>query len=104
MLKPVTMSAFGMLNWQYLWFRDGKGLTRADYARLVTGLIKTGAEEAVRGMFAPEAKAADARPPEGKPAQPPFRPAPPRSVSRRRGAPRGEGAATGGIGSRPKTL
>ncbi|GLI25244.1 AcrR family transcriptional regulator [Xanthobacter flavus] len=80
MLKPVTMSAFGMLNWQYLWFRDGKGLTRADYARLVTGLIKAGAEEALRSMSAPESKAADSRPPEGKPAQP-------RSAPRRRTAP-----------------
>ncbi|CAH1666088.1 TetR/AcrR family transcriptional regulator [Chelatococcus asaccharovorans] len=75
MLKPVTMSAFGMLNWHYLWFRDGKGLSRADYARLVTGLITAGAEEAVRGLSAPEAKAA-----ETKPAQP-------RSPARRRPAP-----------------
>lgn len=43
LLKPFTMSVFGMLNWHYLWFRDGKGLTRADYARLVAGLIRHGA-------------------------------------------------------------
>ena len=23
LLKPVTMSLFGMLNWHYMWFRDG---------------------------------------------------------------------------------
>ncbi len=43
LLKPVTMSAFGMLNWHYLWFREGRGLTRAQYARLVTDLIFSGA-------------------------------------------------------------
>ena len=39
LLKPLTMSLFGMLNWHYLWFRDGKGITREKYARMVTGLI-----------------------------------------------------------------
>ena len=48
LLKPVTMSAFGMLNWHYLWFREGKGLSRADYAALVTGLIKSGAAGAAQ--------------------------------------------------------
>jgi TetR/AcrR family transcriptional regulator len=42
MLKPVTMSLFGMLNWHYLWFRDGGDVTRADYADLVTKLIAEG--------------------------------------------------------------
>ncbi|WP_315836008.1 TetR/AcrR family transcriptional regulator [Bradyrhizobium prioriisuperbiae] len=42
MLKPVTMSLFGMLNWHYLWFRDGGDVTRADYADLVTKLISDG--------------------------------------------------------------
>jgi Tetracyclin repressor-like, C-terminal domain len=46
LLKPVTMSLFGMLNWHYLWFREGRGLTRADYARLATELILTGAPAA----------------------------------------------------------
>ena len=50
LLKPVTMSLFGMLNWHYLWFREGKGLTRADYARLVTVLISAGASEMVRAF------------------------------------------------------
>jgi AcrR family transcriptional regulator len=46
LLKPLTMSLFGMLNWHYLWFRDGKGITREKYARMVTSLILSGADEA----------------------------------------------------------
>ena len=48
MLKPVTMSLFGMLNWHYLWFRSAGSVTRADYADLVTRLIADGA----RGIVA----------------------------------------------------
>jgi AcrR family transcriptional regulator len=47
LLKPLTMSLFGMLNWHYLWFRDGKGITREKYARMVTSLILAGAEDAM---------------------------------------------------------
>lgn len=43
LLKPLTMSMFGMLNWHYLWFREGKGLTREEYAEMVTVLILSGA-------------------------------------------------------------
>ena len=43
LLKPVTMSLFGMINWQFMWFRDGKPLTREDYADLVTTLLVEGA-------------------------------------------------------------
>ncbi|MDC7986950.1 TetR/AcrR family transcriptional regulator, partial [Rhodoplanes sp. TEM] len=46
LLKPLTMSLFGMLNWHYLWFRPGKGLSREEYARLVTRLLAGGAEAA----------------------------------------------------------
>jgi len=53
LLKPITMSMFGMLNWHYLWFREGKGLTRAQYARLVTQLIATGAGPAAATLAAP---------------------------------------------------
>lgn len=42
LLKPLTMSMFGMLNWHYLWFHEGKGLTRHQYARMVTDLILQG--------------------------------------------------------------
>jgi len=45
MLKPVTMSLFGMLNWHYLWFKSGGEVTRADYADLVTRLIADGTRE-----------------------------------------------------------
>ncbi len=31
-LTPLTMSLFAMLNWHFLWFREGKGLTREAYA------------------------------------------------------------------------
>jgi TetR/AcrR family transcriptional regulator len=43
LLKPVTMSLFGMINWHYMWFREGKALTREDYANLVTTLLVEGA-------------------------------------------------------------
>lgn len=42
LLKPVTMSLFGMLNWFYMWFREDRGITRADYARLATQLLVSG--------------------------------------------------------------
>ncbi|MCZ4271782.1 TetR/AcrR family transcriptional regulator [Maritalea porphyrae] len=41
-LRPVTMSLFGMLNWFYLWYRRGKGMTRSDYADLATDLLLGG--------------------------------------------------------------
>lgn len=41
-LKPVTMSLFGMLNWFYMWHREGGPVSREDYARLVTTLIAGG--------------------------------------------------------------
>ena len=53
MLKPVTMSLFGMLNWHYLWFRSGGSVTRADYADLVTRLIADGTRS-VMASAAPE--------------------------------------------------
>jgi TetR/AcrR family transcriptional regulator len=43
LLKPVTMSLFGMLNWTYLWFREGGPLTRKDYADLAVRLLLEGA-------------------------------------------------------------
>lgn len=43
LLKPVTMSLFGMVNWHYLWFREGGPVSRADYARIATRLILDGA-------------------------------------------------------------
>ncbi|MDS1135780.1 TetR/AcrR family transcriptional regulator [Nitratireductor indicus] len=42
LLKPVTMSLFGMLNWFYMWFREGGSLSRDDYAKLATELLVNG--------------------------------------------------------------
>jgi hypothetical protein len=52
LLKPVTMALFGMLNWHYLWFREGRGLSRADYARLVAELIVAGTPSAASAIAA----------------------------------------------------
>ena len=43
LLKPVTMSLFGMLNWQFLWFRPDGPISRRDFARLATQLVIEGA-------------------------------------------------------------
>lgn len=43
LLKPVTMSLFGMLNWHYMWFREHGAMTREAYADLATALIAEGA-------------------------------------------------------------
>jgi TetR/AcrR family transcriptional regulator len=42
LLKPVTMSLFGMLNWHYLWFRPKGQLSREDYGRLAVTLLLDG--------------------------------------------------------------
>ncbi|MFN4098371.1 MAG: TetR/AcrR family transcriptional regulator [Pararhodobacter sp.] len=42
LLMPVTMSLFGMVNWVYMWFRDGGPVTREDYAGIATALILDG--------------------------------------------------------------
>ncbi|MEJ2435566.1 MAG: TetR/AcrR family transcriptional regulator [Pseudolabrys sp.] len=49
LLKPVTMSLFGMLNWHYMWFREGKGLSREGYADMVTKLLIEGAAALTEG-------------------------------------------------------
>jgi AcrR family transcriptional regulator len=41
-LMPATMSLFGMMNWVYMWFRDGGALSRAAYADLATDLVLGG--------------------------------------------------------------
>ena len=41
-LRPVTMSVFGILNWFYMWNRPGKGMSREDYADLVTDMVLGG--------------------------------------------------------------
>ncbi len=47
LLKPVTMSLFGMVNWAYMWFRDDGPIGRRDYARLATRLLISG----VKGLL-----------------------------------------------------
>jgi TetR/AcrR family transcriptional regulator len=47
LLMPLTMSFFAMLNWHYLWHREGAKLTRTDYARMVATLIAEGAAAVV---------------------------------------------------------
>lgn len=42
LLMPVTMSLFGMMNWVYMWFRDGGKITREDYAAMATTLLLEG--------------------------------------------------------------
>lgn len=42
LLKPVTMSLFGMLNWFYMWFRDDGAISRAEYADLATKMLVSG--------------------------------------------------------------
>jgi TetR/AcrR family transcriptional regulator len=42
LIKPVTMSLFGILNWAHLWFNSSGALSREDYANLVTKLIVDG--------------------------------------------------------------
>jgi TetR/AcrR family transcriptional regulator len=44
LLKPVTMSLFGMLNWHYMWFRDKGPVSREDYADMATTLLIEGAQ------------------------------------------------------------
>jgi AcrR family transcriptional regulator len=49
-LKPLTMTVFGMLNWHYLWFREGGSMTRAEYADFVTRLVLAGAPDAAAAV------------------------------------------------------
>lgn len=46
MIKPATMSLFGMLNWHYMWFRPNGPMSREDYAQFVSTIIADG----VRGL------------------------------------------------------
>ncbi len=43
-LMPVTMSLFGMMNWVYMWFKEGGPVSRADYADLATDILLGGIE------------------------------------------------------------
>ena len=41
-LRAATMTAFGILNWFYMWHRPGKGLSRRDYAALAARFVAGG--------------------------------------------------------------
>lgn len=61
LLKPLTMSLFGMLNWAFLWFREDGPMTRTEYAALAARMVVLGARDAVvagRGGDAPAARPA----------------------------------------------
>lgn len=47
LVKPVTMSLFGMLNWHYMWFRKDGPVSREAYADLATALVIDGAQAAL---------------------------------------------------------
>ncbi|MES5483946.1 TetR/AcrR family transcriptional regulator [Bradyrhizobium sp. INPA03-11B] len=57
-LKPLTMSVFGMLNWHYMWFREGGPMTRAEYADFVAQLVLAGAGDAATARPRGKAKPA----------------------------------------------
>lgn len=42
LVKPVTMSLFGMMNWSFMWFKPSKGMSREQYAGMLTTLIAEG--------------------------------------------------------------
>jgi TetR/AcrR family transcriptional regulator len=48
LLKPVTMALFGMLNWFYMWFREGGTISREGYATLATDMLVAGVRELAR--------------------------------------------------------
>lgn len=48
LLKPVTMSLFGMLNWHYMWFRKDGPMTREEYADLATTILLNGTASLAR--------------------------------------------------------
>lgn len=60
LLKPVTMSLFGMINWHYLWFKNNGSVTRADYADLVTRLMHDGTRNLLTPNLKPSKRAAAA--------------------------------------------
>ncbi len=61
LLRAMTMSLFGMLNWFYLWKRGG-GITRQSYAEMVADLFIGGLNDAIDGQQNTVAAANDSRP------------------------------------------
>lgn len=44
-IKPLTMTLFGILNWNFMWFRDDGKLSRSEYAQMVMRLFLGGTRE-----------------------------------------------------------
>lgn len=40
--RAVTMSVFGILNWMYMWFSPGRGISREEYGDMVTDMVLGG--------------------------------------------------------------
>ena len=49
-LRPAAMSLFGMLNWVYMWHRPTGGISRAEYADMVTDLMLGGMARLARDV------------------------------------------------------
>ena len=47
LLKPITMNLFGMMNWKFMWFREGGPISHEAYADLVMTMLDAGAREAL---------------------------------------------------------
>lgn len=43
-VRAVSMSLFGMVNWAYLWRRDGRDISRAAYGEMVADMVLGGLE------------------------------------------------------------
>jgi TetR/AcrR family transcriptional regulator len=54
LVRPLTMSLFGMLNWKFMWFREDGPVSGAEFAELVTTLYAAGV--AALGAKRPEAE------------------------------------------------
>ena len=42
LVKPVTMSLFGIINWVYMWFKEDGPMTREEYADLAVSIFLNG--------------------------------------------------------------
>ena len=42
LVKPVTMSLFGIINWVYMWFNEDGPMTREEYADLAASIFLNG--------------------------------------------------------------
>jgi hypothetical protein len=46
LVRPVTMSMFGTLNWKYMWFRESGRMSHEEYAALATRMFVAGVKAA----------------------------------------------------------